>query len=56
MTMINCSSKCIHQNDGKCMLEEAISETISTGTDCVFYNEKHVVSKSSPIDKEFCEL
>lgn len=40
MTTINCSSNCKHQQDGKCMLENAISETLSAETDCVYFEEK----------------
>lgn len=40
MTNINCSSNCKHQADGKCTLENAISEALSLETDCVYFEEK----------------
>jgi len=40
MTTINCSLNCRHQHDGKCMLENAISDIMSTDTDCIFFEEK----------------
>lgn len=40
MTTINCSSKCKHQQDGKCILENAVSETLSTETDCTYFEER----------------
>ncbi len=51
MTMINCSSNCVHQQDGKCMLEEAISESVSTDSDCVFFRENTDRSKPALICK-----
>ena len=41
MTTINCSSNCRHQLDGKCTLENAISNTLSMDTGCVFFEEKN---------------
>ncbi len=40
MTTINCSSNCIHQQDGKCTLENAFAGTLAVDTDCVFFNER----------------
>jgi len=40
MTTINCSLNCKHQKDGRCMLEDASCDTLSTDTDCVFFEEK----------------
>lgn len=40
MTTINCSSNCKHQHDGKCMLENAISQTLSLETDCAFFEKR----------------
>ncbi|MGE5613050.1 MAG: hypothetical protein ACM3XR_01465 [Bacillota bacterium] len=40
MTTINCASNCKHQHDGRCTLENAISETISNVTDCVYFEER----------------
>lgn len=40
MTTINCSLNCIHQEDGKCSLDKITVNTVSTGSDCVFYQEK----------------
>lgn len=40
MTTINCSSKCKHQQDGKCMLQNAVSETLSTETDCTYFEKR----------------
>lgn len=40
MTTINCSSKCKHQVDGKCMQEDAISKALSIETDCVYFEDK----------------
>jgi hypothetical protein len=40
MTTINCSSNCKHQQDGKCTLENAFSNALSTHTDCAFFEEK----------------
>ncbi len=39
MTTINCSSDCKHQIDGKCMLEDAIFNSLSIETDCVYFEE-----------------
>ncbi|NLK88410.1 MAG: hypothetical protein GX279_13140 [Clostridiaceae bacterium] len=55
MTMINCSSNCIHQKDGKCMLEEAISESVSTQADCVFFKEAADRTGSATICNQPCE-
>ncbi len=52
MTMINCSSNCIHQQDGKCMLEEAISESVSLDGDCVFYKDRSDRTKPALICKQ----
>jgi hypothetical protein len=40
MTTINCSLNCKHQHDGKCMLDDAVSDTLSVDTDCVFFEER----------------
>ncbi|HOQ08159.1 MAG TPA: hydroxymyristoyl-ACP dehydratase [Clostridiales bacterium] len=40
MTTINCSLNCRHQKDGRCTLEDAACDTLSTDTDCVFFEEK----------------
>ncbi len=40
MTTINCSLKCKHQHDGRCMLENAVSETLSAETDCTYFEER----------------
>ncbi len=40
MTMINCSSKCIHQKDGTCTLENTSINTVSLVSDCIFFQEK----------------
>lgn len=40
MTTINCSSNCIHQQDGKCTLENAFAGTLAVDTDCVFFKGK----------------
>jgi len=39
MTTITCSSKCIHQQDGVCTLENAFSKSLSIETDCAFFEE-----------------
>lgn len=39
MTTINCSSKCKHQQDGVCTLENASSHSLSNATDCAFFEE-----------------
>ncbi len=39
MTTINCSSKCIHQQDGVCTLENALSNSLSIETDCALFEE-----------------
>lgn len=39
MTTINCSSKCIHQQDGVCTLENAFSNSLSNKTDCALFEE-----------------
>jgi hypothetical protein len=49
MTTINCSSDCKHQKDGKCMLEDAISNSLSIETDCVCYEENIDKGKSAII-------
>ena len=46
MTTINCSSDCKHQLDGKCTLENAISNASSAKTDCVFFEEKTARSEA----------
>lgn len=46
MTTINCSLKCKHQCDGKCTLEDAISQIMSAETDCVFFEERTNTGKS----------
>jgi hypothetical protein len=40
MTTINCSSNCIHQQDGKCTLENASTGTLAVDADCVFFEER----------------
>ncbi len=40
MTTINCSLKCKHQNDGRCLLENAVSKTLSAETDCTYFEER----------------
>src|SRR6266403_1371830 len=40
MTTINYYLNCIHQKDGRCMLEDASSDTLSLDTDCVFFEER----------------
>ncbi len=51
MTTINCSSDCKHQIDGKCMLEDAISDSLSAETDCVCYEENLDKGKPAVICK-----
>lgn len=51
MTTINCSSDCKHQIDGKCMLEDAISNSLSIETDCVYYEENLDKGRSAVICK-----
>lgn len=51
MTTINCSSKCKHQMDGKCMQEDAISNVLLVETDCVYFEGKQDKGKSA----EFCK-
>lgn len=40
MTTINCSSNCIHQEDGKCMLDHTHTNSISSSSDCIFFKER----------------
>ncbi len=47
MTTINCSSNCIHQQDGKCMLDNPSQNSLSAKTDCVFFEER--VSKKNMV-------
>lgn len=51
MTTINCSSKCKHQMDGKCMQEDAISKVLSVESDCVYFEGKLNKGKSTEICK-----
>lgn len=51
MTTINCSSKCKHQIDGKCMQEDAISNVLLVKTDCVYFEGKLDKGKSAEICK-----
>lgn len=39
MTTINCSSKCLHQKDGACTLENTFPNSLSVETDCAFFEE-----------------
>ncbi len=55
MTTINCSLNCKHQHDGKCMLEDAVSGTLSVDTDCVFFEEKPNKSKTDSNLRTSCE-
>lgn len=45
MTTINCSSNCIHQIDGSCTLENTSTNSVSTNTDCLFFQEKKAAKK-----------
>lgn len=40
MTTINCSSNCIHQIEGSCTLDTISINSISSNSDCVFFQEK----------------
>lgn len=40
MTTINCSSNCVHQQDGKCTLDSVTKNSASVSSDCVFFEEK----------------
>ncbi|HHV28401.1 MAG TPA: hydroxymyristoyl-ACP dehydratase [Clostridium sp.] len=40
MTTINCSSNCVHQQDGKCTLDSVTKNSASVSPDCVFFEEK----------------
>ncbi|MFZ5989136.1 MAG: hydroxymyristoyl-ACP dehydratase [Bacillota bacterium] len=40
MTTINCSSNCVHQQDGKCTLDNVTKNSTSVTSDCVFFEEK----------------
>ncbi|MCR4434982.1 MAG: hydroxymyristoyl-ACP dehydratase [Clostridiales bacterium] len=40
MTTINCSSNCIHQHDGKCTLDNTEANSVSTVSDCIYYQER----------------
>ena len=40
MTTINCSSNCIHQQDGKCTLDNVTKNPKSVLSDCIFFEEK----------------
>ncbi|MCX7748295.1 MAG: hydroxymyristoyl-ACP dehydratase [Clostridia bacterium] len=39
MTTINCSSNCVYQEDGKCNLDNITILSISSTSDCVFFQE-----------------
>lgn len=56
MTTINCASNCKYQHDGRCTLENAISETLSAATDCVYFEEKTEKNKHGYKCKPPCEL
>ena len=49
MTMINCSLNCIYQQDGKCNLENAITNIKTPVSDCMFFQEKSL--KHQPAGK-----
>jgi hypothetical protein len=40
MTTINCSSNCIHQQEGKCTLDSVTNNPTSFSSDCIFFEEK----------------
>ncbi|HBW26303.1 MAG TPA: hydroxymyristoyl-ACP dehydratase [Hungateiclostridium thermocellum] len=40
MTTINCSSNCVHQQDGKCTLDSVTKNSDSASPDCVFFKER----------------
>lgn len=46
MTNINCSSNCIYQEDGKCMMNNIQMNPIFDGSDCIYYKENSSTSKS----------
>lgn len=41
---INCTSNCIYQSDGKCILDELAmpAESFSYENDCPYYTEKNL--------------
>lgn len=47
MTTINCSYNCIHQKDGKCTLDNAIINSISITSDCVYFQEKPPIQQQN---------
>jgi|GEM_PF-765798 len=51
MTTINCSSNCIHQKDGKCMLNNTIISSVSFTSDCVFFQEKPSFQQNTKSNK-----
>jgi hypothetical protein len=40
MTTINCSSNCIHQQEGECTLDIVAKNSASVSSDCAFFEEK----------------
>ncbi|NMB34118.1 MAG: hypothetical protein GX992_07830 [Clostridium sp.] len=40
MTTINCSSNCLHQREGKCMLDIITKNSSQASSDCAFFEEK----------------
>ncbi len=40
MTTINCSLNCVHQEDGKCHLENTSVNRLSASSECIFFKER----------------
>ncbi|NLL82584.1 MAG: hypothetical protein GX231_09805 [Tissierellia bacterium] len=39
--MIQCSEKCIHENDGICSLKEVTNPSKTPKKDCPYYKRRH---------------
>lgn len=46
MTNINCVSHCIHQVNGKCNLEQIMTNTLSNREHCVYFEKKEPQRKN----------
>ncbi|MDP4092223.1 MAG: hypothetical protein Q8920_02585 [Bacillota bacterium] len=51
MTMINCSSDCIHQKEGVCTLENTAANVVSALSDCIFFQGRNQDSVTNDENK-----
>lgn len=52
MTNINCSANCIHEKNGKCILNHVsiTSNVIGYGTDCAYFSPRNNSTPTPPIN------